>query len=310
MATGIPYLDKTINVMAGCRKLSRGCRECFALLDAWRMSTHPYRAISNKYATTVYKKENGELAWTGKITFAENAYDNLVKLQKSRKRKRIGISFNSDLFFAAIPTDFICKIFKAAVAAPQHDFFFLTKRPERVVQVADALRKYWKIDLAHLPHIVLGVSVESPELWDRYYDLTRANAARYWLSLEPLVAWPKGLADALDYVPPAWVVVGGENGKRAAKLPAKSVREVKARCSARDIPFFFKGWGSYMPTAQGEALRSDVIKPHSFVEENGNSYFKTSTSVPILDGCIKDNQNFPPMAELSPELALNLKVKQ
>ena len=44
-----------------------------------------------------------------------------------------------------------------------------------------------------------------------------------------------------------WVIVGGETGPDARPLHPDWVRSVRDQCAAAGVPFFFKGWGEYMP---------------------------------------------------------------
>jgi protein gp37 len=51
-----------------------------------------------------------------------------------------------------------------------------------------------------------------------------------------------------------WVIVGGESGPHARPMQAAWVRELRDRCLAAQIPFFFKQWGGRTPQAGGRML--------------------------------------------------------
>jgi protein gp37 len=74
-----------------------------------------------------------------------------------------------------------------------------------------------------LPNVGLGVSVETPEYYDRIEDLRQTPAARRLLSLEPALAKYKDLP--LDGI--HWVIVGAESGPGARPAPLEWVRSVR-----------------------------------------------------------------------------------
>ena len=80
------------------------------------------------------------------------------------------------------------------------------------------------------------------------------------MSLEPLLG-PVTLADhhlrTLD-----WVICGGETGPKARPMHPDWARSLRNQCAAAGVPFFFKGWGEYLPVVtfgkvdSSEALRA------------------------------------------------------
>ena len=42
-----------------------------------------------------------------------------------------------------------------------------------------------------------------------------------------------------------WVIVGGESGPGARPMHPDWVRDIRDRCQAARIPFFFKQWGTW-----------------------------------------------------------------
>ncbi|MGH7031172.1 MAG: DUF5131 family protein, partial [Stellaceae bacterium] len=52
-----------------------------------------------------------------------------------------------------------------------------------------------------------------------------------------------------------WVVAGGEIGVGARPAQPEWVRELRDRCVAAGVPFFFKGWGEWGPEPDGPAER-------------------------------------------------------
>ncbi|HUX01088.1 MAG TPA: phage Gp37/Gp68 family protein [Phycisphaerae bacterium] len=132
-----------------------------------------------------------------------------------------------------------------------------------------------------LPNVWLGVTVESGDYLSRIDDLMATPAAVRFVSMEPLLGpvnlrpWlydPRecscyeaeyghqlgcmfhgmtGDAVRAEMAKPwpvlDWVIVGGETGPGARPMHPDWVRDVRDQCVAANVPFFFKGWGSWAP---------------------------------------------------------------
>ena len=121
----------------------------------------------------------------------------------------------SDLFHARIPTAFIKDVFTVMADNPRHTFQLLTKRPKRMLTLADDLP--WPVN------IWAGVSVENPETAWRVRYLTQVPAAVRFISAEPLIAaLPELELDGVD-----WMIVGGESGPRHRPLYVEWVRQLR-----------------------------------------------------------------------------------
>lgn len=81
----IEWTDATWPVVAGCDKVSSGCRGCYAIRDSWRLSHHPNPKVSEAYAGTVAKTEGGKLGWTGLVRPLPQRLDWPLKWRKPRK---------------------------------------------------------------------------------------------------------------------------------------------------------------------------------------------------------------------------------
>jgi protein gp37 len=68
--------------------------------------------------------------------------------------------------------------------------------------------------------------------------------------VEPLL----GPLDALDLTGIDWVIVGGESGPGARPLDPAWVRDVRDRCIASHVRFFFKQWGGVFKSRTGRTL--------------------------------------------------------
>ncbi len=129
-------------------------------------------------------------------------------------------------------------------------------------------------ELWPLPNLWAGVSVEDQAHATRIAELLRTPAALRWVAFEPLlgpvrpdaVAVDRGYVDALSGEPylldgrgrriavggptwPAldWVIAGGETGAAARATDPEWLRELRDRCAAAGVPFWFQQWGEWAP---------------------------------------------------------------
>jgi protein gp37 len=153
----------------------------------------------------------------------------------------------ADLYHACVPTDFVTKVFEVMAATPRHRYQVLTKRPERMARFA----KTWAdTHGGPLPNVWLGTSIEADRYCNRADRLRTAPAAVRFLSLEPLL----GPLPSLDLAGIGWVIVGGESGPEHRPLDLAWARDLRDRCLAAGVPFFFKQVGGRTPKAGGRML--------------------------------------------------------
>lgn len=122
----IEWTDSTWNFFGGCRKVSEGCRHCYAIKDAHRLAGNPNTKISGKYrGTTTPAGDN----WTGRITFDKSV---LFKAFQWTQGRRIFVNSMSDLFYEGVKDEWLDLAFTVMALNPQHTYQILTKRPERM----------------------------------------------------------------------------------------------------------------------------------------------------------------------------------
>jgi protein gp37 len=148
----------------------------------------------------------------------------------------------SDLFHADVPSHFIEAVFDTIKRADQHVFQVLTKRSERVREMAR--------DLPWPENLWMGVSVESQDYLYRVRDLQHVPAKTRFLSVEPLL----GPLRRLPLSRIGWVIVGGESGPGARTMDPNWARAIRDRCKDRGVPFFFKQWGGVRKKETGRTL--------------------------------------------------------
>ena len=154
----------------------------------------------------------------------------------------IFVNSMSDLFHELVPLDFIERVFAVMTAADRHVFQILTKRHERLAELAPALewpRNVW-----------MGVSIENRRWVERADLLRRVPAAVRFVSAEPLL----GPLEGLDLTGIQWLIAGGESGPRHRPVRVEWLRDLRDRCDAEGVAFFFKQWGGPRSKSGGRLL--------------------------------------------------------
>ena len=223
----IEWTNATWNPVTGCTKISPGCANCYAerFAERWRgVEGHPY--------------EQG---------FDLRLWPSRLSQPSSWKKPRmIFVNSMSDLFHKKVDHEHINKVFDAMEAADWHIYQVLTKR-------SSLMRNYIRrrYGYASVPiHIWLGVSVEDMAHKVRIEHLRQINSEARFISFEPLL----GPIGAVDLSGIAWAIVGGESGPRARPMVPSWASELRDRCEATGVAFFFKQWGGTRPKSGGRLL--------------------------------------------------------
>ena len=221
--SSIEWTEATWNPVTGCTKISPGCKFCYAERMALRLKAMRQPRYRDGFKVTLQ--------------------DDLVELPlRWREPRMIFVNSMSDMFHRDIPVEFIQRCFETMRIAKQHTFQILTKRPERVVELAS--------DLPWPSNIWMGTSVESADYTDRIHELQKVPAKVRFLSVEPLL----GPIPQLPVRGIGWVIVGGESGPGARAMEAAWVRQIRDRCIHYRVPFFFKQWGGVQKSRTGRTL--------------------------------------------------------
>lgn len=232
--SSIEWTDATWNPVAGCKILSPGCTNCYAMRMAARLE-----AMGTKKYSGLTRKSGGRFVWKGKINLD---YESLDMPLRWKKPRMIFVNSMSDLFQDGISREFVQRVWDVMALTPHHTYQILTKRPENMAAITS--------QLPVLKNVWLGTSVESAAYLDRIDELRRVSAAVRFISFEPLLGSVKG-ADLREI---QWAIVGGESGPRAREMRSIWVTEIKSRCRVFGTAFFFKQWGGRNKTATGRKL--------------------------------------------------------
>ncbi len=230
--SAIEWTEATWNPVTGCDRVSPGCAHCYALDLAARLK----RMGQPKYQLDGSPRSSGPGFG---VTLHPTAIDTPLHWRTPRV---IFVNSMSDLFHEAIPDKFIEAVFAVMAEADWHVFQVLTKREERLAEIAERLE--WP------QNVWMGVSVENRKFVHRADYLRQVPAAVRFVSAEPLLGPLDDLVlDELD-----WVIVGGESGPKHRPMKAEWARDLRDRCLAAEVPFFFKQWGGLRSKSGGRQL--------------------------------------------------------
>jgi protein gp37 len=218
-ASDIEWTDTTWNPTGGCKKVSPGCKNCYAETMAAR---HVLMSAAQGRESVYLPVVDAERRrWRG--NFAELP-ERLADPLSWKKPRRVFVNSMSDLFGEGVSDEFIAAVFGVMAATPQHTYQILTKRPARMVEwcrwaneahgdpprtggtmcvaaawslfqergdvrAAGAVYDYWMCPRPWpLPNVWLGVSTENQETADeRIPLLLEVPAAVRFISAEPLL---------------------------------------------------------------------------------------------------------------------------
>jgi protein gp37 len=220
--TGIEWTDKTWNPTTGCSKVSPGCRYCYA------------EALTERFPQSFPKGFQ--------LTLHP---DRLEQPRKWRTPSRIFVNSMSDLFHEDVPFSYLQEVFQVMKETPWHIYQILTKREDRLADLASRLD--WT------KNIWAGVSVESQRYVHRIDALRKVPAAVRFLSCEPLLGELDLNLDGID-----WVIVGGESGYHHRPIQTAWVRKILHQTRADGVAFFFKQWGGTHSKAGGRTLDDQI----------------------------------------------------
>lgn len=223
----IEWTESTWNPVTGCTKISPGCANCYAQRMAKRLQAMGQPNYVNGFEVTLHP----------------HALEHPLKWKRPRM---IFVNSMSDLFHEDIPLDFIKRVFDVMQRADWHTFQVLTKRSERLAELAPVLD--WP------ENVWMGVTVENADCVGRVDNLRNVPAAVRFLSMEPLLSEVGEMnLSGID-----WVIVGGESGPGSRPMELEWVQDIRQQCLTADVPFFFKQWGGTNKKKAGRLLDGRV----------------------------------------------------
>jgi protein gp37 len=233
MSTAIEWTDETWNPMTGCTKISAGCDNCYAHVVAQRRTRDVYLKQLPVKDTPANRAD----------PFAPRFWDDRLMVPFSwREPRRVFVNSMSDVFHGQFALEQIQQVFEVMNANPQHQFQVLTKRPERAARLSD--------ELLWTDNIWMGTSIEDMRVARRADALREIPAYVRFISAEPLL----GSLAALNLEGIHWLIGGGESGAGFRPVDPQWALELRDRCAADGIAFFWKQWGGFTPKGGGRLL--------------------------------------------------------
>jgi protein gp37 len=156
--TAIEWTESTWNPVTGCTEVTPGCAHCYAktFAERWRgVKGHPY-------------EQGFDLRlWPSRLDYP----------LKWKRPRMIFVNSMSDLFHEDIPFEYVERIFAVMREANHHTFQVLTKRHERMSELAPHLD--WP------ENVWMGVTIENKRWALRADHLREVPAAVRFVSAEP-----------------------------------------------------------------------------------------------------------------------------
>lgn len=261
--TRIDWCDSTWNPVTGCKG---GCDYCYARSIANRFggwTTGGVKTTQNFFSDPpvldsplLLERKSGKVV-KAPYPFAFTPTFHRYRLEeplKKQKGQNIFVGSMSDLFGRWVPTKWIVEVLDICRKAPQHNYLFLTKFPERYVELDH---------LALLPHeenFWYGATITNAKQMKRAADSIGQlpQEVRSFFSMEPLmedVARSEAWEMAYNGAYANWIIIGAMTGPGSeSQQPCREwveriVDDAKNELSPfYPIPVFMKGnlrkvWG-------------------------------------------------------------------
>lgn len=267
----IEWCDHTWNPITGCR---HNCSYCYARKMTARfagdvrlnkMAKADYQLVhAEDESEEVYYLEKPMLNETGKAlvypfgfepTYHRYRMDTLDKLKMGNN---IFVGAMADVFGAWVPELWITDILKACVKRPQHNYMFLTKNPERYLELCEA----WKFPGAN--NMFYGATVTQSVQLERATKVFTNLPDRFhtFFSLEPIfedIAESEIWKDAVYQTD--WIIIGAQTGRSKDKVVPEMdwiEKIVESADAAYGVPVFMKD--SLIPIMGEKNMRRDFPK--------------------------------------------------
>lgn len=254
----IEWTDYTWNPWLGCEKVSAGCKNCYAERET------PVRIARARgvemWGPAGVRQVTADMNWCLPERWNKRAARDGI-------RRRVFPSLCDPFEDRPELVGPRAGLFHVIRETLHLDWLLLTKRPENVARMVEAIRVHWGAEQApYFENLWIGTSVENQETADRRIpELLQVPAKRRFLSVEPLLG-PVALSargmglqceSCLDRSTHwcvdgviDWVIVGGESGPGARAMEAAWARQIVHDCRDAGVPVFVKQLGAAYSDAE------------------------------------------------------------
>ena len=249
--TKIDWCDSTWNPVTGCL---HNCEYCYA------------RGIANRFGAG-WETASGNLPVLDKLMYGHRLgkdmkpetkaepypYNFTPTLHRYRLNDYIGkqgrnifVCSMADLFGDWVPESWMREVFEACWKAPQHNYLFLTKNPERYAESGVPTDK----------NMWYGTSICSKSDVDKCKYLPLG--ANKFISIEPILE-DLDIVDSAIFNYVDWFIIGAETGRRKDKVvpDRKWIEDIVNECRKNGKPVFMK---SSLTDIWGEPLIQEFPK--------------------------------------------------
>lgn len=265
--SAIEWTDATVNFWEGCTRVGPGCDFCYAAERDRRFyhGEHWGPGAPRRWV-------KGAMALIARLQREADDFE-----RACGRRRRVFINSLADFLDNEVDSAWRLTACTAMDAADRLDLQLVTKRIGNLIALTPS---HWLEDWPR--HVGLMITVCNQTEADRDIPKLLAAKARFnipWvgLSCEPLLG-PVDLAPFLSRAPVSatsgngkadrpptahpspcggiargaslnWVIAGGESGPGARPSHPDWFRSLRDECAAAGVPFFFKQWGEWSPSA-------------------------------------------------------------
>lgn len=236
--TKIEWCDSTWNPVTGCFHdceycYARGIAERFKPFDLPHLTEKGIYERLNELDTPIITacKDGKDRACAYPYGFEPTLHRYRLGEYEKKKGRTIFVCSMADLFGSWVPDSWIEEVFAACEKAPQHRYLFLTKNPQRYIDLARAGKLPAKDNMWY------GTTATTP---DEHFFW--GGAWHTFVSIEPILRDYTGEIGEMCDTFAQLVIVGAETGKRKGKVtPEKSwIDAITKTCIEKNICLFMK----------------------------------------------------------------------
>ncbi len=250
--TRIDWCDSTWNPVTGCY---HGCEYCYARGIANRFGSFETIdgtniKVLNTGSTLNCAEVKNRAGNPYPVKFTPTLHRYRLSEYEQKEGRYIFVCSMADLFGSWVPDSWIEEVFAACEKAPQHNYLFVTKNPQRYIDLAVCKKLPVKENMWY------GSTMTGPDMKSFFGKYHKT----FW-SIEPILNPFRRMEESKKRLP-NWIIVGAETGRRKNKVvPEREwVVDILEDCRQRNIPLFMKSsladiWGEPLIQEFPEGLR-------------------------------------------------------
>lgn len=276
--TAIRWTSKTWNPVSGCIQITPGCDHCYAKQLAEQRRGTPAFPVGFDPVLKANRLHDPS-HWKEPAMIFVNSMSDLFlgtrEVVKDREDADALIKDGGPWYWSR---DYLDAVFDEMRANPRHVYQVLTKRPRLMLAffVGSAISEGYlsRRGLQAVPdYIWPGTTIENDSFTWRANVLREIPARVRMISAEPLLT----ALPSLDLTGLGWVIVGGESGSGFRPMPHEWAADLRDRCLAAGVPYFFKQSAAYR-TEMGQELEGERWEQYPDVKPDA-----TRLALPSMD---------------------------